>query len=69
MTLVLEDAGGEPLDRLLGRPMELTLFLRLAVGLSAAIGRLNKQGLIRKDIKPANMLVNCTTDNVVDRSE
>jgi serine/threonine protein kinase len=69
MTLVLEDPGGEPLDSLLGRPMALTLFLPLAVGLSAAIGRLHKQGLIHKDIKPPNMLVNRTTDNVADRSE
>src|SRR5437879_965841 len=27
-TLVLEDPGGEPLDRLLGRPMDVTQFLR-----------------------------------------
>ena len=57
-TLVLEDAGGEPLDRLLGRPMELSRFLRLAVGLSTALGKLHQQGLIHKDIKPANILVN-----------
>jgi predicted ATPase/signal transduction histidine kinase len=56
--LVLEDAGGEPLDRLLGRPMELSRFLRLAVGLSTALGKLHQQGLIHKDIKPANILVN-----------
>ena len=30
--LVLEDAGGEPLDRLLGAPMEVGRFLRLAIG-------------------------------------
>jgi hypothetical protein len=26
--LILEDPGGEPLDRLLGQPMELSWFLR-----------------------------------------
>ena len=31
--LVLEDAGGEPLDRLLGAPMEVGRFLRLAIAL------------------------------------
>ncbi len=56
--LVLTDPGGEPLDRLPGRPMELTQFLRLAVGLSAAVGQLHERGLIHKDIKPANILVN-----------
>src|SRR5262245_47885376 len=29
--LVLEDTGGEPLDRLLGVPMEVGRFLRLAI--------------------------------------
>src|SRR5262245_24539265 len=63
-TLVLTDPGGEPLDRLLGRPMELTQFLHLAVGLAAALGRLHQQDLIHKDIKPANVLVNSATGQV-----
>ena len=56
--LVLTDPGGEPLDRLLGRPMELTQFLRSAVGVSAALGQLHGCGLVHKDVKPANILVN-----------
>jgi predicted ATPase/signal transduction histidine kinase len=59
--LILEDPGGEPLDRFLGQPMELTRFLRLAVGLAAALGKLHQQGLIHKDIKPANILVDSTS--------
>src|SRR5882757_10079398 len=59
--LILEDPGGEPLDRLLGEPMELSRFLRFAVGLAAALGKLHQQGLIHKDIKPANVLVNSDT--------
>jgi PAS domain S-box-containing protein len=59
--LILEDPGGEPLDRLLGEPMELSRFLRFAVGLAAAMGELHKRGLIHKDIKPANVLVNSDT--------
>jgi PAS domain S-box-containing protein len=62
--LVLTDSGGEPLDRLLGRPMELTQFLRLAVGLSVALGQLHGRNLIHKDIKPANVLVNSKTGQV-----
>src|SRR6478609_8256740 len=38
--LILDDPGGEPLDRLLGRPMEVSRFLRFAVGLAAAVGNL-----------------------------
>src|ERR1700682_3967552 len=56
--LVLEDPGGEPLDRVLdraqGQPLELTRFLRVAIGLAAALGRLHQRGLIHKDIMPAN---------------
>ena len=59
--LVLEDAGGEPLDRLLGAPLELGLFLRLAVGIAMALDKLHQRGLVHKDIKPANILVNGAT--------
>jgi PAS domain S-box-containing protein len=59
--LVLTDPGGEPLDRLLGRPMEAAPFLRCAIGLSSALGHLHGRGLIHKDIKPANVLVHPAT--------
>jgi predicted ATPase/signal transduction histidine kinase len=62
--LILEDPGGEPLDRLLGEPMELSRFLRFAVGLAAALGKLHQQGLIHKDIKPANILVDSATGEI-----
>jgi serine/threonine protein kinase len=54
--LVLEDPGGEPLDRL-GRPLETAHFLRIAIPLVVALRRTHEQGLIHKDIKPANVLV------------
>jgi PAS domain S-box-containing protein len=59
--LILEDPGGEPLDRFLGKPMELSQFLRFAVGLVTALSKLHQRGLIHKDIKPANILVNSIT--------
>jgi PAS domain S-box-containing protein len=62
--LLLEDPGGEPLDGLLGQPMETGRFLRFATGLSTALRQLHKRGLIHKDIKPANVLVNSATGEV-----
>jgi len=62
--LVFKDPGGVPLDRLLGPPMEIVRFLRLAIALAAALGRLHARGLIHKDIKPTNIIVNPTTCQV-----
>jgi PAS domain S-box-containing protein len=55
--LVLDDLGGEPLDRLLGGPMEVGRFLRLAIAVTLALGKIHQRGLIHKDIKPANIVV------------
>jgi PAS domain S-box-containing protein len=62
--LVLEDPGGEPLDRLLGEPMELGRFLRLAIGIAAALGKLHQCGLVHKDLKPTHIFVNCADAHV-----
>ncbi len=59
--LVLEDPGGEPLDRLMQGPMEISHFLRLAIGLAVALGHLHKRELIHKDVKPGNVLVDSAT--------
>ena len=56
--LIFEDRGGEPLDRLLGSPLQLQDFLRFAVSLCRAVGRMHDRGIIHKDIKPANVLIN-----------
>jgi serine/threonine protein kinase len=64
MTLVLEDPGGAPLDRLLGRPMEVSHFLRVAIPLTLALRRAHERGLIHKDIKPANILVDAASGGV-----
>jgi serine/threonine protein kinase len=62
--LVLANSGGDPLDRFIGTPLELRPFLRLAIGLSAALGRLHERGLVHKGIKPSNVLINSATRQV-----
>ncbi|MET0534853.1 MAG: AAA family ATPase [Steroidobacter sp.] len=62
--LVVEYAGGQPLGRQIDGPMEIGRFLRLAVAVSGALSRLHGRGVIHKDIKPANVLVDCATGRV-----
>jgi predicted ATPase len=52
------------LGGLLGAPMEVGRFLRLAIGVAAALGKVHQRGLIHKDIKPANILVNTASGGV-----
>jgi PAS domain S-box-containing protein len=64
LTLVLEDPGGAPADRLLGRPLDVLQFLRIAIPLAGVLRRVHEQGLIHKDIKPANILVDAASGGV-----
>jgi PAS domain S-box-containing protein len=62
--LVLEDPGGELLERLIGTPLELGCFLRLAIGIAVALGKVHQRGLVHKDIKPVHVLANDETGEV-----
>ena len=64
--LVREDPGGEFLDRVLlaSAPLQVTAFLRIAIALADALRRMHARGLVHKDIKPANILVNMTSGGV-----
>ena len=67
LTLLSEDPGGEPLLRLVGQPWEIASFLRFAIGMAASLAKLHGRGLIHKDIKPANILVdNATRGGLAD---
>lgn len=63
VTLILEDQGGQPLDGSIAERMQTEAFLRCAVSLAKAIGGLHERGLIHKDLKPGNILVDFTTDH------
>ncbi len=61
--LVLTDPGGNPLDGLIGEPLEISQFLRIAISMAAAIGHMHARNLIHKDIKPSNVLVDTKSCN------
>jgi len=62
--LILEDPGGEPLERLLGEPIGIGYFLRLAIEIVAALGKAHQCGLVHKDIRPTNIILNQTSGEV-----
>ena len=62
--LLLETCSHATLNSSLGKPLELGVFLRLALAITYAIGRLHERGLVHKDIKPANILVDPDTEQV-----
>src|SRR4029077_14202343 len=64
MRLVLDDPGGTPVDRLLGRPLGVSHFLRIAIPLAGALRRVHERGLFHKDIKPANILLDAASGGV-----
>ena len=61
VALILADPGGEPLDRVIeqgdGRPIAVSRFLQIAIGMAGALGQAHQRGLVHKDIRPANVFV------------
>ena len=62
--LTLEDPGGDTLEKSLSGPMETAQFLRVATGLTSALGGLHRRRLIHKNVKPANVLINPATGQI-----
>ena len=62
--LVLEDPGGELLVQRAGTPMDLGDVLRTGAGVAAALRHLHARGLIHKDLKPANVMIDSSSGHV-----
>src|SRR5580704_2075246 len=59
--LILADPGGEPLDHVLEQhgeqPLDLAHLLCIAINLATALGHVHERGLIHKDVRPENVLI------------
>lgn len=64
LALVMEDIGGVALSSLIGsRKLSLKQLLQVAISIADTLGAIHARGLIHRDIKPHNMIIN------VDRME
>src|SRR5690606_13708119 len=55
--LVRDDFHGIPLERLLHHPLDIELFLRLAIAITTAIEYVHQVGLVHKDLTPRSIFV------------
>jgi predicted ATPase/signal transduction histidine kinase len=62
--LELEDVVGEPLDRLVVKPLSVEEFLPLAIAVTAAVADIHACGLIHKDLNPGSILFDPQTRRV-----
>jgi predicted ATPase/signal transduction histidine kinase len=62
--LELEDFHGVSLAELVGEPMPIGDFLRLAAQIATAVAAIHSRGLIHKDLKPNNILFNRETGEI-----
>ncbi|WP_260854650.1 ATP-binding sensor histidine kinase [Paraburkholderia sp. BCC1884] len=58
--LVLEHCEGEPLEAF-PMPFDSIVFLRFAITIASALGKIHARGLIHRDINPTHILVNGTS--------
>jgi predicted ATPase/signal transduction histidine kinase/DNA-binding NarL/FixJ family response regulator/tRNA A-37 threonylcarbamoyl transferase component Bud32 len=67
LVIILEDFGGESLDKLMQQPqggyspMPLKEFLRLAIKITEILGDIHAANIIHKDINPGNIVLNPET--------
>jgi len=57
VALVLENGVDQMLAGLLGTPMDVEAFLKMAIGIATALAEIHRHDLVNKDIKTQNILL------------
>jgi transcriptional regulator with GAF, ATPase, and Fis domain/predicted ATPase len=57
LALFVQDPGGQLLATLIRKAWEVRPFVRVAIGLAHALGSLHRRGLVHRDLRPSNILV------------
>ncbi|MGJ7581590.1 AAA family ATPase [Variovorax sp. RHLX14] len=55
--MLLTDPGGTPLHESIGQPFPLVSLLGIAIGIARALGDMHLRGIVHKDLRPCNLLV------------
>ena len=55
--LLLDDEHGRPLSSIANLPLSVERFLQLAIASSAALDKAHRRGLLHRDIRPANLIL------------
>ncbi len=65
LVMVLEDSGGESLDRIIAQgPVTLTDFLPLSIRIADILGQIHQHNVMHKDINPSNIIWNQKSDQI-----
>ncbi len=64
LALILEDFGGSSLKLANAGSFDITTFLNIAIQLADILGAIHQKGIIHKDIKPQNIILNPKTGQV-----
>ena len=62
--LVLEDFGGDDLNKVFPEKVRLDVFLPIAIKLAQALADIHASDIVHKDINPSNIIYNQNTDEI-----
>ncbi len=54
--MILEDVGGESLERLFKSPVDISELLPVAIQITDILGKIHAANVIHKDINPSNIV-------------